>query len=406
MTPAGTRDASVRYGLDVSWRTMVRAVVVVAGAWVALQLLPVVLVLVVSLFLVGTLNPAVEWLEAHRVKRGWALTFVFMGILAASVSVLALTVPALIDQVTTLVKLQPMLRDRVATELGRWRVSAPLADSLRHVQYDALARNLASAALGYSTRVVAIVAYLVSAVFLTLYFMIDRDRLRGGLFAMVPRSHHIRLSRLLLNLQTIVGGYIRGQVLMSLLMTAALFTLLTVCHVPNAIALAAFAGVADVLPYVGVFLSVGPAVIAALSVGPVVALVVLLVMLVYEEFESRFLMPRIYGRALRLPSSVVLVALLAGGTLFGVLGVLLALPVAAAVRMLIEELRVELPGEQLDDAELRASDCRAETEYEKRTVGLSAERAAAIAVEISEERRVQDSRPDVETIPPVAAGLP
>ena len=68
-------------------------------------------------------------------------------------------------------------------------------------------------------------------------------------------------------------------------------------------------------------------------------------MLAYEEFESRFLVPRIYGRALRLPSSVVLVALLAGGTLMGIVGALLALPVAAAMRMLVDELRVELPGE-------------------------------------------------------------
>ena len=156
---------------------------------------------------------------------------------------------------------------------------------------------------------------------------------------------------MLINLETIVGGYIRGQVLTSVFMGIFVFGLLTVCRIPNAIALAVFAGLADVLPYVGVFLSVGPAVMAALPAGLATTLVVLVAMLAYEEFESRFLVPRIYGRALRLPSSVVLVALLAGGTLMGIVGALLALPVAAAVRMLIDELRVELPGEVQDDAE-------------------------------------------------------
>ena len=136
-------------------------------------------------------------------------------------------------------------------------------------------------------------------------------------------------------------------------------------------------------------------VLAALARGPVVVAVVLLIMLAYEEFESRVLVPRIYGRALRLPSSVVLFALLAGGTLMGILGALLALPVAATVMMLIEELRVELPGqqEQVADVEQRVGDERAEEEYERRTEGVPAEQAAAIAVEISDDRRKEDNRP-------------
>jgi len=225
--------------------------------------------------------------------------------------------------------------------------------------------------------------------------MIDRDRLRGGLFALVPRSHHVRLSRIMMNLETIVGAYIRGQVITCLLMAFFTLGLLTVCGVENALALAAFAGLADVLPFIGPLLSVGPAFFASLSRGPVVAIVVLALMIVYEEFESRVLIPRSYGRALRLPSSVVLFALLAGGTLMGILGALLALPVAATVMMFIEELRVELPGEQEqpEDTRLREADDRGEEEYERRTAGVGAEQAAAIAAEISRDRREEEGRP-------------
>jgi putative heme transporter len=382
---------------------MIIAVVVVAGAWTLLQLLPVLLVVAVALFLVGTLNPAVAWLESHRVQRSWGIALVFTGMLATTLLVLALTGPPLLDQVTTLAKQEPAICDRIAGTLVRWRVSAPLAESLRNVRYDALAKTAASAALSYSTRVVGIVAYTVSAFFLALYIMVDRDRLRGGLFSIVPRTHHIRLSRVLLNLETIVGGYIRGQVFTSVLMAVFVFALLMVTRVPNAIAFAVFAGAADVLPYIGVFLSVGPAAIAALSVGPVAVAVVLVAMIVYEEFESRFLVPRIYGRALRLPSSVVLVALLAGGTLMGILGALLALPVAAAIRMLVEELRLELPGEQIDDTKIRARDDRAEKEYERRAEGVPAQQAAAIAVEISEDRRAEET-PATEGVVPLTSG--
>jgi predicted PurR-regulated permease PerM len=371
----------------------------IGAAWVALRLLPVVLVVVVALFLVGTLSPAVEWLEKKGLKRIWGIGLVFVVIFVAALLLMALTIPSLIDQVNALVKEEPALRGKVADLLARSGVTAPLAESLRNVRYEALAKSSASAALEYSTRFVEIVAYVISAVFLALYIMIDRDRLRGGLFAVVPRSHHVRLSRILLNLETIVGGYIRGQVLTSAFMAGFAFVLLAVCGVRNALAISVFAGLADVLPYIGVFLSVGPALVAALSRGPVIAVIVLAAMLAYEEFESRYLVPRIYGRALRLPSSIVLVALLAGGTLMGIVGALLALPAAAAVRMLIEELRVDLPGEAIDDAELRARDELAEEEYERRAGGVPVEVAAAIAVEISEERRDEEGRG--ETAPEV-----
>ncbi len=127
--------------------------------------------------------------------------------------------------------------------------------------------------------------------------------------------------------------------------------------------------------------------------------IVLLAMLAYEEFESRVLIPHIYGKALRLPSSVVFFSLMVGGTLMGILGALLALPVAATIMMLIEELRVDLPGEQefVADTALRARDDLEEEEYERRTEGVGARQAAAIAVEISEDRRYEDQHPDPPT---------
>ena len=223
----------------------------------------------------------------------------------------------------------------------------------------------------------------MTAVFLSLYLMLDRDRVRGALFAAVPRGHHIRLSRILIRLETIVGGYIRGQVVTSALMTLFTFVLLTVAGVEGAVALAVFAGVADVLPYIGVFLSVGPAVFATVSHGLVWTLIVLGAMLSYEELESRLLVPRIYGRALRLPSYMVILALLAGGTIGGIFGALLALPVAAAIRMLVKEMSPELPGEVDAAAGGREFDERAQTEYELRSDGMDARQAAAVAVEIT-----------------------
>lgn len=375
--------------VEISPRTMIFFIVSITGLWLFIRLMPVVLVLVVALMIVGTLAPAVEWLERKGVRREIGISIIFAVLFVLTVLLFVLTIPELVNQVRNLINMEPALRERLAEWFAQSPHTASLADAIRNVNYDALIKSYAVTVLTFSTNVVVVVAYLVGAIFLALYIMLDRDRLRGALFAVVPRTRHIRLSRILVNLETIVGGYIRGQMITSALMAMFMFILLTACSIPNALVIAVFGGLADVLPYIGIFLTMGPAVAAALPLGAVITLVVFVLMLVYEEFESRVLVPLVYGRALRLPSSVVLFSLIAGATLFGIIGALLALPVAAAILMLIDELRVDLPGEteQVADTELRKKDESGELEYERRTEGMPAEAAAAIAVEMSDERK-------------------
>lgn len=181
------------------------------------------------------------------------------------------------------------------------------------------------------------------------------------LFALVPRRLHVRVARILLNRETIVGGYVRGQVITSAAMFVFLLVLLSALRVKGALAVAAFAGLTDVLPFVGGLLATTPAVVATLaSRGSALALVVLAVRVVYQELESRILVPRVYGRVLRLPAAAVLLALLAGFLLLGVVGALLALPVAAGLYMALRELRLELPGESGVDPELARRDAGVE----------------------------------------------
>jgi predicted PurR-regulated permease PerM len=380
---------------EVSSVTMIKLILIVACMWLLIRLWPIFLVLVVALLIVGTMSPSVSWMEKRRVKHNLGIAIVFTLFFVVATLAMVLTIPSLLVQASALIEQEPAFRATLSDYLARSSLTAPIADWLRNVKYEAISSGISAMVFDFSMRIFEITAYGISAIFLALYIMIDRDRLRGWLFAAVPRSHHIRLARVMMNLETIVGAYIRGQLITCLFIAIFSFVLLVVCGVPNALALAVFAGVADVLPYIGAFLSIGPMVIAALVRGPVIVTIVLLIMLAYEEFESRVLVPRIYGRALRLPSSIVLFALLAGGTVMGILGALLALPIAATIMMLIEELRVELPGKQerVADVDQRVGDERAEKEYLRRTVGVPVEQAAAIAASISDDRRKEDSAP-------------
>ena len=380
---------------ELAPKTMLMALLMIAAVWVLAKLLPVVLMVVAAFVLVATLNPIVGWLETKRIRRKGAIAIVFGSAVVIIALLLFLTVPPLIAQLRGLVEREPEIRGHVVELLQRSSLTNPLAEQLKNLDYGERLKSSQATVLSATKSTFEILAYLSASIFLALYFMIDRDRLRGAAFAVVPRAHHIRFSRVLLNLETIVGGYIRGQVITCALMTAFILVLLLVCRVPNALALAMLGGVMDVLPYVGPLLTIAPVVFAAYGNGMAIAVVVFVALLLYEEFESRVLVPLVYGRALRLPSAVVFFSLIVGAVLGGIVGALLALPLAATIVMMIDQLRVDLPGEteQPQDVETRRKDEQQEREYEKRTEQKTATKSAAIAVEIARERKQKENKP-------------
>ncbi len=377
------------YQVELNLRTALLAIATLASVWLFIHLWPVALVVVVALMIVGAMNPIVELLQRKKLKRGYAIAIVFFGLALVTAAFVAITVPKLVSQVISLAQNMPELQRKAGDSLAASRYGASFAPSVREAKWPEFLVNIAKAALASAPDVIAGVGYCAVSLFLGLYLLIERDRLRGAAFSLVPRAHHVRLSRVLLNLEVIVGGYVRGQVITSVMAAVFTFIVLTIAHVPSAIAIATFAGIGDILPYIGTFLACGPAVLAALSHSTTSAIVVLIVLVVYQEFESRVIVPQLYGKVLRLPASVIMVSLLIGGKLLGIVGALLALPIAAGMRMIVSELRVELPGENPEKESERAHDAEAEREFARRAAGMSAARAAGIAMEIAEEQRLR-----------------
>jgi hypothetical protein len=149
---------------------------------------------------------------------------------------------------------------------------------------------------------------------------------------------------------------------------------------------AMFAAVVDVIPFIGGLLATAPAVLSALSRGWPAGLVVLGALFIYQEFENRIVVPRVYGRALRLAPTTVILALVAGGVLLGVIGALLALPIAAGLQMMLAELRVEMPGDDSADRSELARNVRTEATYERMSAGATAPEAGRIARTLAHER--------------------
>jgi len=369
--------------IELAPRTLALALLGVASVWLAMRLWTVAIVMLVALVLVGTFDPLVAWLERRGLGRGRSLALIFFVITLGLAAVLLLAIPPLVAQLQHIVEDAPAERRKLVGFLAQYKWGTPFVKTVRAVPLDDLVVRAGDALLGYSGEILAAIGYAATTVFLALYLLADPGRAKALVYVLVPRHHHVKLATIMLELKVIVGGYMRGQVITSIAITVFTFGLLTAFHVDDALALAMFAGLTDVIPFVGGYIASGPAILSVASQGAAPLLIVAGAMILYQEVESRILVPRVYGRTLRLSPALVLVALLVGGALLGILGALLALPVAAGLQMIVRELRVELPGEQISES-VRARDDKAERIYEQLTEDAPVEAAVAIADRLAE----------------------
>jgi predicted PurR-regulated permease PerM len=372
---------------EIAPRSIVLILATLVGVWLFFRLWQVAVLLVVALVFAGTFNPLVEWMERRGIKRLYALALVFVALLVVTVLPIVLTAPPLIEQLAQIVRDAPGYREQLIALLQQRDATAPLARAVQSAGMEEAFARMESALLGYTPRIVVALGWAVTALFLSFYLLADGKRMQGALYALVPRDYHMRLARILQNLEAIVGGYMRGQLITCAAIGVFTFLLLAICHVPNALSLALFAALADVIPFIGALLATAPAVLSALSQGWPVAVVVLLALVAYQEAESRILIPRVYGSVLRLAPATVVLALLAGGILLGVIGALLALPIAAGLQMMLAELRVEMPGDDSDDRLADARDAKTEATYERMSAGATAPEAGRIARDLAHDIR-------------------
>jgi predicted PurR-regulated permease PerM len=371
-------------------RSIALIVATIVGMWLVYQLRTVGLVLLVALILAGTFNPLVEQMEKRGIARMYALILLFVALSAIAALLLFLTIPPVIEQVTQMVHDAPALRTRLIAFLNERGVTVPLAHIVQNAGIEQTFARIEQNLMGYSSQAVMLVGYGATTLVLAFYLLADGKRVRGVAYALVPREYHMRLARILQNMEIIVGGYMRGQFITSAAIGVFTFVLLVACQVPNALSLALLAALCDVIPFIGGLLVILPAVLAALPRGLPVAGVVLVAFMVYMEFESRILVPRVYGHVLRLSPTVVILALLAGGTLMGVMGALLALPIAAGLLMMLDELRVEMPGDDSVDRSKSARNARTEATYEQMSAGSAAPEAGQIAMQLAQDIRDAD----------------
>lgn len=323
--------------LEVSYRGLLVVALALVGLWLLLKLWTVLLLLVVALIFTAALLPYVEWLVRHGTRRVGAVLLVLLVIVVILGGLMALVVPAMIEEFRNLRDNLPEdARDfeQFASSFGLNTANWDLPERAQEIDWGNLVSG--DVAVSYGQRVLVAFVSAVTVVVLTAYLLIDARRIAAYLYRFVPTGREPEVDMLLGALGRVVGGYIRGQVITSGVIGIYTLVVLLAVGVNNAVAFAVLAAFADVIPLVGAFIATVPPTIAAFQESPTQAVIVLGLLILYQQFEDRYLVPRVYGQTLNLPPLLVLLAVLAGGELLGIPGILLALPATAAGRVFFE----------------------------------------------------------------------
>lgn len=323
--------------LELSFRGILAIALVLVGLWFLIQLWPLLLILTTSFIFMAALLPYVEWMVRRGINRVAAVVIILVVILAVLGSMIAIVAPAVVDEFRDLrANLPDYARDveTFASDLGfnteRW----DLPERAAEIDWNRIISG--SQVVDYGQRVLVGILTGLTVAVITAYLLVETHRLRAFLFRFIPPEREADAQHFLRALERVVGGYVRGQLITSLIIGVYTTVVMLLVGVPNAIAFGVLAAFADIIPLVGGIIAVVPASIAAFQESPTQALIVLVALLVYQQFEDRLLVPRVYGQTLNLPALVVLLAVLAGAELMGVVGVLLALPAAAAGRVVLD----------------------------------------------------------------------
>jgi len=302
-----------------------------------------------ALFLSLGLDPAVNWLESKKLPR-WAAILVVLGVvLVAFGTLLVSVIPLVVDQATKFLSKLPSIiegvksqawADYVDSQLNGWVDTSALIDQAASFFKDPThLADFAGGALAVGVSIANGFFGVFVVLILTLYFTASLKTIKQSTYRLVPATSRERFIGLSTQITDGVGKYVIGQILLGLINGVLTFIMLTIVGGHAAIVFAFVAFVMSLVPLVGTVIGSAIIVISQLVlVSPTTALIVAIYYLIYMQVEAYVFSPKIMNKAVQIPGSIVVIAALAGGSLLGILGALVAIPIAASIVLIVKEV--------------------------------------------------------------------
>ncbi len=313
----------------------------------AAQLSQIFTLMAVAAFIAIGLDPLVRFLQRRGLGRGWSVAVVFLALLLIVAGFLAAILPGLVRQSTELAsdlpgQVESLRRTEWLSRLDEKygvitnasnQIKAKLSDSGSIV-------SLFGGLLGAGKAVISGFFSVLTVLVLTLYFLASLRGITEAGYRMVPSSRRERVRLLGDEIIRRIGGYVAGQAAVASINGFLTFILATVLGLPYSLLLAVVVGILGLIPLVGATIGAVVVVIVGLFQSVQTAIIIAAYYVIYQQIENYVISPRVMSRTVAVPGAVAVIAALAGAALLGVLGALLAIPVAAAILLLVQEVLI------------------------------------------------------------------
>ncbi|HKS01121.1 MAG TPA: AI-2E family transporter [Arthrobacter sp.] len=315
--------------------------------WIGSHTTQLLLWIVAALFIALGLDPVVRWLESRKIPRPAGILVSVSVLMLAVVGFFATLIPTIVEQVTELVKQAPVwVRDFINSDFFRtldnqFGVRDRITEELdKFVKNPEAMSGIFGGVLGFGSTVANGLFGTLIVLVLSLYFLAALPAMKRWGYRLAPRSRRHRVEALSEEITRSVGNYVIGQAVVALLNATFAFIVMSFIGVPFAVLLAFIVALLAFIPLVGGLIAGVVVILITLTLGWQSALAYAICYFAYLQFEAYFISPRIMQKAVAVPGAVAVISVIAGGSLLGVLGALIAIPTAAATLLLIKEIYI------------------------------------------------------------------
>lgn len=300
-------------------------------------------------------NPIIDWLEKHKWKRGWAIALLYLVIIGLLILLFSFVIPAVKDQIVSLFKSFPGYWDQITQkfdEFSRSSLFDQIKDKLNTNMSDIMktlstkGTSVINSAISSIGSIVGTVTEVVLAIVTTplvlFYLLKDGKKLPDFLLKMLPVNGRAHTRQVLGEANHQISSYIRGQIIVSLCIGILLFIGYLIIGLPYALTLAIIAACTSIVPYLGPAIAITPAIIIAIVTSPWLLIKLIIVWCVVQLLEGKFISPQVMGKTLKVHPITILFVILVAGNLFGVLGVIFAVPGYAVLKVIVTHVFIWL----------------------------------------------------------------
>jgi|GEM_PF-5236764 len=324
---------------DITWRALLKLLAMAIAIWAAFTLRDIIFMVFVVFIFVAAVNPSVKALQRHM-SRGIAVTFFFVLIITFFIVLSYLFVPTLLEQMNQLTKIMPELLAK----------AKPLVASLNTPKYSKILNDSIAQLSGgvstfsgnfYSTllQVFGGIATLVSGLILSFYLLLEEKNAREFFHQVLPADRYRAAYNTVRKISIQLGAWIRGQ--LTIMLTVAVLNIIAylIIGIPSSLALGIWSGLGEAIPYIGPVIGVFPGFVLALTTESILKIILVIVVnyFVIQQIQNFYITPNVMSRVVGLSPVLVILSILIGISLFGFVGAIIALPVAAIISVVVAD---------------------------------------------------------------------